>query len=365
MSKRRDFIKKAALVGTAAAFPAFFSSCMRKNNKADGFSGKSIKWKMATTWPPNFPVYGEMMTLFSQLVDQMSGGRLKIKVYGGGELVPAMESFDAVKQGNVEIVHSASYYWAGKEPSAIFFTGLPYGMNAPQFSAWLHFGGGMQLWEELYAKHGIIPMPGGNTSGQMGGWFRKEIKSVDDFNGLKMRIPGIGGKVMAKMGASALLFPGGELYTNLERGVLDALEWVGPYHDYKMGFQRIAKYYYYPGWQEPAGATEFMINKKAFDSLADDLKAILKGAAGYIDTMITAEMVAKNAESLQLIKNDPEVKLVQFPDEVLQKLKEKTAEVISEMTEAEPASKKIYESYRKYQNLTSTLYELTERNYKV
>lgn len=364
MKNRREFIKKAALISTAAAMPGVFSSCMRKDKKGSSYSGAEVKWKMATTWPPNFPVLGEQMIKFSELVEQMSGGRFKIKVYGGGELVPAMESFDAVKQGNVEIVHSASYYWAGKEPAAIFFTGLPYGMNAPQTSAWMYNSDGLKLWTELYAKHGLIPLPGGNTSGQMGGWFRKEIKSVDDFNGLKMRIPGVGGKVLAKLGTSSLLFPGGELYTNLERGVLDALEWVGPYHDYKMGFHRVAPYYYYPGWQEPSGATEFIVNKGAFDKLPDDLKSILKGAAGFIDSLISSEMLAKNAEYLELIKKEKSIKLMKFPYEVLKVLKQKTDEVIAEIVEADPFNKKIYESYSKFQNLTTELFKISEWNYQ-
>ncbi len=363
MDKRRDFLKKAALVSTAAVLPGVLSSCMRKEGKAGAYSGRKIKWKMVTTWPPNFPVFGEQMLDFSKMVSAMSGGRLDIKVYGGGELVPAMESFDAVKQGNVEMVHSASYYWAGKEPAAIFFSGIPFGMNATQTEAWFRYGGGQQLWDDLYNRHGLLGFPGGNTGGQMGGWFRKEIKDISDFNGLKMRIPGFGGKVMAKLGANALLFPGGELYTNLERGVLDALEWVGPYHDYKMGFHRIAPFYYYPGWQEPGSSTEFIVNKKAFEALPEDLREILKGAMAWVELVITTEIFARNAEYLEIIKKDKAVKLMKFPDPVLEKLREKSAEVLQEIISADPLNKKIYDSYKKFQLMTNELITVAERNY--
>lgn len=364
MEKRRDFLKKAALITTAAVLPGALSSCMRKDGKAGAYTGKKYKWKMVTAWPPNFPVFGEQMINFSKKVSAMSGGRLDIKVYGGGELVPAMESFDAVKQGNVEMVHSASYYWAGKEPSAIFFSGIPFGMNAEQTAAWFRYGGGQELWNELYARHGLLGFPGGNTAGQMGGWFRKEIRSVDDFNGLKMRIPGFGGKVVAKLGGNALLFPGGELYTNLERGVLDALEWVGPFHDYKMGFHRIAPYYYYPGWQEPGSSTEFIVNKKAFEALPEDLREIVLGAMAWSDAMITAEMFTRNSEYLEVIRKDKSVKLMKFPEIVIDKLREKSVEVLNEIIAADPMSRKIFESYRKFQNLTNDLIAIAERNYQ-
>jgi TRAP-type mannitol/chloroaromatic compound transport system substrate-binding protein len=365
MSNRRDFIKKAALISTAAAIPTVLSSCMRKDKKGTAYSGEKINWKMVTTWSPNFPIIGEAMSKFSEVVEKMSGGRLNIKVYGGGELVPALESFDAVKQGNVEMANGAAYYWTGKEPAAVFFSGIPFGMNALQTSAWIYNGGGLKLWTELYEKHGLIPFPSGNTCGQMGGWFRKEIRSVEDFNGLKMRIPGIGGKVMAKLGANSLLFPGAELYTNLERGVLDALEWVGPFHDYKMGFHRIAEYYYYPGWQEPGTEFEIIVNKEAFNKLPADLKEILRVATGYIDTILTAEMNAKNAEYLAIIKNEKNIKLLPFPDSVLEILKKTTEEVMLEMSSADANIKKIYDSYKNYQKLSSDWSAISERNYKL
>ena len=197
---------------------------------------------MVTTWPPNFPILGEGCKLMADWVEKMSGGRLKIQVFGGGELVPPLEAFDAVSSGSVELANGASYYWAGKVPSAQFFATVPFGMNAQQMNGWILSGGGQELWDEVYAPFNVKGYPAGNTGVQMGGWFNKEINSLDDLKGLKMRIPGLGGKVINKAGATAVNVAGGEIYTNLERGVIDATEWIGPFHDYKMGFHKIAKY---------------------------------------------------------------------------------------------------------------------------
>ncbi|MFQ5587105.1 MAG: TRAP transporter substrate-binding protein, partial [Thermodesulfobacteriota bacterium] len=270
--KRRDFLKKAgataAAAGTALAFgaPAVHAR-------------KSFNWKMVTTWPPHFPVMGEGAETFARWIEEMSEGRLRIQVYGGGELVPPLQAFDAVSQGIVEMGHGASYYWAGKAPATQFFAAVPFGMNAQQMNAWLYSGGGLALWEELYAPFNLVPFPAGNTGVQMGGWFNKEIKSIQDIRGLKMRIPGLGGKVIAKAGGSAILSEGGEIYTNLDRGVIDATEWVGPYHDYLMGFHKVARYYYYPGWHEPGTVLEVIINRGAFARLPKELQQVVRSAA--------------------------------------------------------------------------------------
>jgi len=198
-------------------------------------------WKLVTTWPPNFPILGEACSLFAKWVDTMSNGRMQIQVFGGGELVPALECFDAVSSGAADMSHGAAYYWAGKINAAQFFASVPFGMNAQQLNSWLIGGDGLQLWQELYAPYNLIPFPGGNSGVQMGGWFNKEINTIADFKGLKMRMPGLGGKVLSAVGASPLLISGGELYTSLERGVIDATEWMGPFHDYKMGFHESMK----------------------------------------------------------------------------------------------------------------------------
>src|SRR5690606_15005509 len=216
-----------------------------------GGDQQTWNWKLVTAWPKNFPGMGTAPELFAQRVEQMSGGRMKIRVYGAGELVPALEVFDAVSAGTAEIGHAAAYYWKGKVPEAQFFTTLPFGMNGREMEAWIAYGGGGELWRELYAPFNLIPMRGGNTGVQMGGWFNKEINSAADFKGLQMRIPGLAGDVLQRLGGVSVNLPGDNLYTAMQTGVLDATDWTGPYNDLAFGFPDIAKYYYYPGWHEP------------------------------------------------------------------------------------------------------------------
>ncbi|MEL6987322.1 MAG: TRAP transporter substrate-binding protein, partial [Bacteroidota bacterium] len=248
---------------------------------------KEYEWKMVTTWPPNFPVLGQGCNLFAQWVKEMSNGKLDIKVYGSGELIPALEVFYAVSSGTAEIGNGVSYYWAGNSPATQFFASIPFGMNAQQMMAWIEGGEGKQLWHELYDKYNLLPFPSGNTGVQMGGWFNKSIDSIEDLKGLKMRIPGIGGKVLEKAGGTAVLSAGSEIFTNLERGVIDATEWIGPYHDYKMGFHNITKYYYYPGWHEAGTILETIVNKEAYNALPKSLQSIIEAACAkqYIYTL--------------------------------------------------------------------------------
>ena len=369
MSKldRRNFIKHTAgalAVGTLG----IASGCGRRDASAESTGPalqltKTINWKMVTTWPPRFPVLGEGAELFTAWVDQMSGGRLKIRVYGGGELVPALEAFDSVSQGAAEMGHSAAYYWAGKTPASQFFCAVPFGMNAQQMNAWLISGGGLQLWEELYAPFNLIPIPCGNTGVQMGGWFKKQITSMDDFKGLKMRIPGLGGKVISKAGGSAVLSAGGEIFTNLERGVIDATEWIGPYHDYLMGFPRVAPYYYYPGWHEPSAVLELLINRQAYEGLSADLKMIIRGAALRANSWILATFEAKNNEYLQKIRNEFRTEVRKFPDEVLTGLRRYASEAIGEVVEGDANSKKVYEAYSTFRKQISAWANISERVY--
>ncbi len=318
---------------------------------------------MVTTWPPHFPVLGEGADLIAKWIGEMSGGRLQIQVYGGGELVPALEVFDAVSVGTAQMGHGASYYWAGKAPASQFFASVPFGMNAQQMNAWIYSGGGLELWEELYSQFNLIPMPAGNTGVQMGGWFNRAINTPDDLKGLKMRIPGLGGKVIAKAGGSAILSAGGEIYTNLERGVIDATEWIGPYHDYLMGFHKIAKYYYYPGWHEPGSVLELMVNKSAFEGLPKDLQEIVRSAAYRANTWILSEFEAKNNQYLQEIMNEKGVEVRKFPDNVLGALKKYSREVIDELTTNDAMSKKVYHSFRKFRKNITQWSDISERIY--
>ena len=227
-----------------------------------------VNWKLVTTWPKNFPGLGTAPENFARLVDRMSDGRLKIKVYGAGEVVPALETFSAVSSGTVQMGHGAAYYWKGKAPAAVFFTAVPFGLNAQEMNGWLHYGGGLELWREVYAPFNLLPFAGGSTGVQMAGWFNREINSLDDFKGLKMRIPGLGGEVFTRAGGTSVSMPGGEIFTSLQTGVIDAAEWVAPYNDLAFGFHNVVKYYYYPGWHEPGAMLEFIVNQQAYDGFA-------------------------------------------------------------------------------------------------
>ncbi len=361
---RREFIRNASFAAIAAS-AGLAAGCGSEQNHSSHsvITGKKFEWKMVTAWPPHFPLLGEYAEQLAVWIDKMSNGKLKIQVYGGGELVPPFEAFDAVSQGIAEMGHTAAYYWSGKVPAAQFFASVPFGMNTQQVNAWIYHGGGQQLWDEVYAPFNLIAMPAGNTGGQMGGWFKKEINSVSDIRGLKWRMAGLGGKVITKAGATSILSPAGELYTNLERGVIDALEWVGPYHDYLMGFQDIAKYYYHPSWQEPTAILELMINKSAFNQLDEELQNIVRYAAAAANVMMLSGFESKNGEYYKKIKDEGEVEFRQFPDDVMRLFKEKADEVFMELMASDAMSKKVYESYVKFRKSVSDWNDLTERFY--
>lgn len=361
---RRDFLKAASIAATAAGTGTILScSNEKKSESAAIITQKKYEWKMVTSWPPKFPILGEYAGKIAEWIDKTSAGRLKIQVYGSGELVPAFEVFDAVSLGAAEMGHAAAYYWSGKTPAAQFFASVPFGMTARQMNAWLYFGGGIKLWQELYSDFNLLPYPSGNTGGQMGGWFNREINSLNDLNGLKIRMPGLGGKVMTKAGATTILSPAGELYTNLERGVIDGLEWIGPYHDYLMGFHNIAKYYYYPGWHEPGSTLELIINKDAYNKLPDDLKNIIGVAAKASNDLILSAFDMKNTEYFYKLKNEEKVEFREYPVEVLSKLKAYTDQVISEISGLNEMSTKIYTSYKKFHKNISYWHGISERNF--
>ncbi|MEZ5056814.1 MAG: TRAP transporter substrate-binding protein [Saprospiraceae bacterium] len=362
--KRKSFLKKLAVASVAGSTMAL-NACKSETSSGDApniQTNKKYRWKMVTTWPPNFPAVGEGALLMAKWVKEMSGGRLDIQVFGGGELVPALEAFDAVSQGTADIGSGAAYYWAGKAPAAQFFASVPFGMNAQQMNAWIYSGGGLELWEELYANYNLIPMPGGNTGVQMGGWFNKEINSIEDFKGLKMRIPGLGGKVLEKAGGTAVLSAGSEIYTNLERGVIDATEWIGPYHDYKMGFHKIAKYCYYPGWHEPGSMLEIFINKSTFEGLPNDLQVILKSAAARLNVWMLSEFEAKNGQFLNKMKEEG-TDFRAFPKPVMDSLRVYTNEVLNEITANDAFSKKVYDSFSSFKKKAAEWSSVTERAY--
>jgi TRAP-type mannitol/chloroaromatic compound transport system substrate-binding protein len=325
-----------------------------------------FKWKMVTAWPPGFPILQEGAERFAKRVDEVSQGRLKIEVFAGGVLVPALGGFDAISGGTVETGSSASYYWAGKVPAAQFFTAVPYGLTMEGMQAWLYGGGGLDLWNEVYAKSGLYALPMLNTGVQMGGWFKKEIKGVDDLKGLKMRIPGLGGKVMAKLGVAVTLLPGAEIVPALEKGTIDAAEWVGPAHDLVFGFPKVAKFYYYPGWHEPGAQAELMLNKRSWESLPKELQGIVHAVANEINVWSYAQFENQNAAALAKIKKDfPDVKVLSFPDALLKAFKEKTKEVLDDEAKADTTGdfKRVYDAYLKFRASQKDWDEISTRAY--
>ena len=318
---------------------------------------------MVTTWPKNFPVLGTGANQLAELITEMSGGRIQVKVYGAGELIPAFEVFDAVSRGTAELGHGAAYYWKGKIEEAQFFSTVPFGMNATEMTAWLYHGGGMELWTETYKPFGVIPAAAGNTTVQMAGWFNKEINSVEDLKGLKMRIPGLGGEVLKRAGGTPVNLPGGELFTSLKTGAIDATEWVGPYNDLAFGLHKAAKYYYYPGWHEPGTTLEAVINEKAYKALGADLQSIVKNACKIVNQEMVMEFTAKNNAALDTLVNKHKVDVRKLPDDVLDKLKLLSEEVVTELAGKNDAAKKIFASYKKFSKQVRAWHDISERIY--
>ncbi len=324
---------------------------------------QTFKWRMVTTWPKNLPGLGIAPELLAERVETMSAGRLKITVFGANEIVPALGVFDAVSLGNVEMGHGAAYYWKGKVPIAQLFTTVPFGLTAQEMNAWLYQGGGLALWEELYARYDLVPTPAGNTGVQMAGWFNKELNSMDDLRGIKMRIPGLGGEVFQRAGGTAITLPGGEIFTSLQTGVIDATEWVGPYNDLAFGLHQVAKYYYYPGWQEPGPTLETIINKAAFDTLPPDLQEIVRIASRVTNEDMLALYTAKNNAALEELVNVHQVEVRKIPDEVLRELKKISDIVVSELPTEDPLERRIYESYINFKAGVEDYHEISERAY--
>lgn len=365
-SGRRKFIKHAGQLAAIASAVPLAQACGPSETATSGpyiNFNRTFRWKMVTTWPPNFPILGEGCVLFAEKVKKMSGGRLEVEVYGGGELVPALEAFEAVSSGGVELGHAAPYYWAGKAPASQIFAGVPFGMNAQLANAWIQQGGGQALWEEVYAPFGLLPLLSGNTGCQMGGWYNREIKSPQDIVGLKKRIPGLGGKVFTKTGGTSVLVAGGEIYSNLERGVIDATEWIGPYHDFVMGFHEIAEYYYYPGWHEPGTVFEMFANAQKMAELPSDLQDIIRVAVSWQNAWTLSAFEYQNARYLKKLLVEKQVKLREFPAEVLDAFRKSTAEVLAEMAEQDALSRKVLDAYQGFRTTMDPWSDITERPY--
>jgi TRAP-type mannitol/chloroaromatic compound transport system substrate-binding protein len=371
--ERRDFLKKAGMTAAGAlATTAGLAACAQEKQeeakapepKAAAMPAKkTFEWKMVTTWPPNLPVLQTGAERFAKRVEEATGGQLKIQVFAGGELVPPLGVFDAVSEGTVECGSGAAYYWAGKVPAAQWFAAVPFGFNAQGINAWFYSGGGLELWEEVYAPFNVIPRPQGNTGVQMGGWFRKDMNTIDDYKGLKMRIPGLGGKVISKAGGTVVLLPGGEIFTSLERGVIDATEWVGPMHDLRMGFYKAAKNYYYPGWHEPGTCLEVMFNKKAYESLPVELQQTIDAVAAETNMWSLSEFEAGNGAALQKLISEHNVNLVRFPEELLADLRTLAKETLEEEADKDPMSRKVHEAFKKFKAQVGVWGSVSENAY--
>ncbi|WP_428609477.1 TRAP transporter substrate-binding protein [Sedimenticola sp.] len=309
---------------------------------------KTYRLKLAETWPSNFPIFGDATKNMAEMAKQMSNGRLIITIDSKNKHKAPLGVFDMVRAGQYDMGHSASYYWKGKDPDTLYFTTMPFGMTAPEQYGWFYYGGGMELMEKVYDKHGVLSFPGGNTGNQMGGWFQKEINSVEDLQGLKMRIPGFAGEVLAKLGAKPTNIPAGELYTALERRTIDALEWVGPSLDLRMGFHKIAPYYY-TGWHEPATELQFMINKKSWNKLPADLQEILRIAMRTAAYDMYIQSYHASGENWAKMKNEyPNIKIKTFPKSVIDAMKKANSELLIEQAAKDPMAKEIIESQAKY-----------------
>lgn len=310
---------------------------------------KKVHWKLAMTWGSTLVPFTSAVENMAQMVEKMSGGDFIIRIDAANKHKAPFGVLDMVKLGQYQMAHTASYYWKGKDINLLPFTTMPFGMTAPEQYAWFYYGGGMELMEKAYAPHNMLSFPGGNTGVQMGGWFRKEIKSLDDLKGLKMRIPGFAGEVLAKLGLTVTNIAPGELYTSLERGTIDALEWVGPAMDITMGFHKIAPYYY-TGWHEPATELQFLVNKKDFDKLSEKNKEILRVAMREAAYDMYIQNYHLSAEAWASIEKEyPDIKIKSFPKPVLDAMKKANDELLEQLAQKSPLLKEVLDSQHAYQ----------------
>ncbi|MFC4161499.1 TRAP transporter substrate-binding protein [Chitinimonas lacunae] len=347
--ERRNFLKGAGGAGIVAASVA-----------APAIAAEpTVQWRLTSSFPKSLDtIYGAGETLAKRVSD-ITEGKFQIKVYAAGEIVPGLQALDAVQQGTVQLCHTAGYYYVGKNKAFAFDAALPFGLTSRQQAAWMYFGGGMQLMRDFYREFNVINFPGGNTGAQMGGWFRKEVKSLADVKGLKMRIPGIGGEVWARLGAVPQTLAGGDIYPALEKGTIDAAEWVGPYDDEKLGFYKVAKHYYYPGFWEPGPQLSFLVNAAEWAKLPKHFQAAFEAAAAEANITMQAEYDAKNPLALaKLLQN--QVKLLRYPTDLLKAGQTAAFAIYEEEAAKNPAFKKIYTEWKKFRSLEHAWFNLAE-----
>ena len=346
MLNRRNVLGGAVL-GTAglATTACGQSAGTETTGGAPAISRKRRRLTMTTTWPKDLPGLGKAAERVAERVKALSDGMLEIRVYAAGELTPAFQAFDEVASGNADMYHGAEYYWQSKSKAFNFFTAVPMGMTAAEIMGWIDFGGGQALWEELSAQYGIIAFQGANTGHQMGGWFKKEINSLDDMNGLKMRIPGLGGDVIRALGGAAEALPGNEIYQALQTGRIDATEWVGPWNDYFLGFHREAKFHYGPGFHEPGSALAVGINRNVWEGLTPTEQAIIRSACNEVNHLSVGEFNYNNGVYLEKLVSEENVQLRRFPDDVLARMKEASNDVRTDAGSGGDLERRIYESF--------------------
>jgi len=359
--KRRDFLATTALSTTALAL----SACERADQKnKDGTikiaKKKKVTLKLATSWPAHFPIIGTGIDAFAKRCYELSSGSLEIKIYPKNILVPALQVFDSTSAAQIDAFHSGVYYWKGKNPAFSIFGGMPLGLTSEEMITWMKFGGGYELWRELYGKFNLYPLIGGTTGPQMGGWFKKPINSLADLKGLKMRIPGLGGEVMKKLGVNPVLLPAGEIYTSLERGTIDATEWVGPALDSMMGFSKAADYYY-TGWHEPGSILEITFNKARWEKLSDEHQSIITAASEEMTGNMLQEFRYKNAKALQELPKNVQIRT--FPKEMMNAAKIALAEVLESESKKSADFKRVLESYEAFSKLNKPFDDISTKHF--
>lgn len=353
--KRRDFIAKAGTAGIAGAAATTFATPALAQKRTD--------MVIVATWGRDFPGLGTGAQRLAKTITDATDGRIQAQYFAAGERVGAFDAFDEVASGNAQAYHAADYYWKGKHPGWAYFTTVPFGLTYTEMSAWIHWMGGQQLWDELAGEYGLKCLPAGNSGVQMGGWFNKEINSVDDLKGLKMRIPGLGGDVMAKLGASPVSLPGGQIYENLVSGAIEATEWVGPWNDYAMKFYEAAKFYYHPGFHEPGGFLSLGMNASWWGSLSKTDQIIITACCHQANDRLMAEYNANNGKFLTKLIDEHGVKLREFSDEIYDAFGEASAEVFEEVKGHSDLAKRIHGSFETARAEVGAWKNLSEASY--
>ncbi|GLK52145.1 MULTISPECIES: TRAP transporter substrate-binding protein [Maricaulis] len=363
---RRTFISGGAVAAATVATACGETGQENAAGPAAPAVNRGVKrLRMVTTWPANFPGLGTAANNVAAYINRMSGGSLDVRVYAAGEIVSAFEAFDAVSEGTADMYHGAEYYWQGKSPAFNFFTAVPMGMTAYEIMGWVEYGGGQALWDELAGQFNIKPFQAGNSGHQMGGWFKREINTLDDFRGLRMRIPGLGGNVLRELGGAAVTLSGGEIYPALQNGTIDATEWVGPWNDLAFGFYREAPYYYGPGFHEPGSCLGVGMNRTVWDELADDHKAIIQSACLTANNLSLAEFQHQNGIALDVLVNEHGVELRRFSDEIWTRIGEISEQVVADTGNADAMTRRVYESYLDARNKMRQWGRVSEMPYMV